>query len=492
MEEEEYEKDLQNDTKMKKQSTVETVLRAADHVSPLHVSEMPQFIGLTLLALLIVAYATSFLYLLVDMFTNCTEANNCVQCAVTVGQVEGSTCTNLPVTDLNIAAGCVKYTMENKYQDVKDLMDTLHENILPFEQVLPTSLYNSLTRHYKAVEMLNQNSKGMLVDPTKEQIESFINENHYYFGTSDAFAFDVDSNDAVVLDDSNIKQATAYALKIIYSYIGNGCTVYSGLLNGQVPIQYTPDFFTDTGSGGLSYPAYTAGGSTTAVDTDSGTTSDANVGKTCIKNGETDETTLSIANDVNYNMWDFSMTVIQPCGCALSCPALPSGKEIIGTISIGDMEDGTVDTTYKHGLGDYVLGVQNNYLQIPSSCQIPEEPFRDELASFEFMRIDAKEAAIINGGAGTSTNVRPQHCPGASVFTSVPSSLNSVLYECCTEKNTVEKLSEVSAFSSLIFTFVIIGTTFLFMPFDPSASFKDLCTDSLENGAEAVMEGDDQ
>merc|ERR1740138_9254 len=97
MEEEEYEKDLQNDTKMKKQSTVETVLRAADHVSPLHVSEMPQFIGLTLLALLIVAYATSFLYLLVDMFTNCTEANNCVQCAVTVGQVEGSTCTNLPV-----------------------------------------------------------------------------------------------------------------------------------------------------------------------------------------------------------------------------------------------------------------------------------------------------------------------------------------------------------------------------------------------------------
>ena len=30
-----------------KETTLQTVLRAADHVSPLHVSQMPQYIGLT-------------------------------------------------------------------------------------------------------------------------------------------------------------------------------------------------------------------------------------------------------------------------------------------------------------------------------------------------------------------------------------------------------------------------------------------------------------
>ena len=53
-----------------KQTTVETILRAADHVSPLHVSRMPQSIGITLLLMLGLAYSISFLYLLVDLFAS--------------------------------------------------------------------------------------------------------------------------------------------------------------------------------------------------------------------------------------------------------------------------------------------------------------------------------------------------------------------------------------------------------------------------------------
>ena len=53
-----------------KETTIQTVLRAADHISPLHVSKMPQYIGLSLLAMLGLAYSISFLYLLVDMFTS--------------------------------------------------------------------------------------------------------------------------------------------------------------------------------------------------------------------------------------------------------------------------------------------------------------------------------------------------------------------------------------------------------------------------------------
>lgn len=469
-----------------KETTIQTVLRAADHISPLHVSKMPQYIGLTLLAMLGLAYSISFLYLLVDMFSNCTEANGCVQCAVTVGEAEGATCTNLPVTDLNIAVGCVKYTMENKYQDVKQTMDALNAEILNMEASLPPSLYTSLTRHYKAVEMLNQNAEGMLIDPTQQQIEDFINNYHYYFGTSDSFAFDVDSSQKVVLDSTNIKQATAYALKIIYSYIGNGCSIYSALNEGYPLVSYFPQFFTDATSntGGLGYPLYDwSNGDKTAVNNalNGMSAADSNIGTKCAKNGNSAETILAVNDeDVNYNMWDFSMSGIAPCGCALMCPTLPSGKQIIGTISIGDVEDGKDTTSYQHGLGQYILAIQNNYLQIPSSCQIPAKPFRDELAAFEFMRVDPAEVTT------PASNARPQHCSGASVFTSVPSSLNSVFYECCSEKTTVEKLSEVSAFSSLIFTFVIIGTTFLFMPFDPSANMKDICQASYEQAGDAM------
>ena len=59
------------DAKMVKQeSTMDTIIRAVDHVSPLHVSEMPQYIGIILLLMLVLAYSISFLYLLVDMFAS--------------------------------------------------------------------------------------------------------------------------------------------------------------------------------------------------------------------------------------------------------------------------------------------------------------------------------------------------------------------------------------------------------------------------------------
>ena len=62
----EAEKDFKEEEETKKETTIQTVLRAADHVSPLHVSQMPQYIGLTLLVMLGLAYSIGFLYLLVD------------------------------------------------------------------------------------------------------------------------------------------------------------------------------------------------------------------------------------------------------------------------------------------------------------------------------------------------------------------------------------------------------------------------------------------
>lgn len=54
------------------------------------------------------------------------------------------------------------------------------------------------------------------------------------------------------------------------------------------------------------------------------------------------------------------------------------------------------------------------------------------------------------------------------------------------KKTAVERLSEVSAFSSLIFTFVIIGTTFMFLPFDPAANMKEMCQASYEQAEDSL------
>jgi len=468
-----------------KQTTVETILRAADHVSPLHVSRMPQSIGITLLLMLGLAYSISFLYLLVDLFANCSEANGCVSCAITVGQTEGAKCTNLPVSELSIASGCAKFSLENRYQDVKDIMDTLNGVIQQpdIKGNIPTNLYNSFTEHYKAVELLNQNSEGMLVDPTETQIENFINNNNLYFGTSDAFAFPVESTTPLDVTSSNSNMAKGMALKIIFSYIANGCIIYSALNNVGTHGTYVPKFLTRD----VDYQSNLDGTVNTAkkgnVNSYVQGLSDSGDGEVCTK-ADGSQITLDDTNEdhIDYNFYDYSMFAVEVCGCNLRCPKTSSGVEIVGSISVADVE--VYNTSYSHGLDAYQLAVHNNYVQIPSTCKIPKQMFSDQLAAFEFMTVDKADFTAYTNGDAQDINARPKHCSGASIFTSAPSTLESVFYECCSEKTSVERLSEVSAFSSLIFTFVIIATTFLFMPFDPEANLKGMCSATYEEVAE--------
>lgn len=479
------------DTKMVKQeSTMDTIIRAVDHVSPLHVSEMPQYIGIILLLMFVLAYSISFLYLLVDMFANCSEANGCVSCSITVGQTEGASCTNLPVSELSIASGCAKFSLENRYQDVKDIMDTLNGAIQDpqIKNFLPVTLYNSLTEHYKAVELLNQNSEGMLVDPSEEQIENFINNHHLYFGTSDVFSFPVEETTPLDITSSTSNMAKGMALKIIFSYIANGCLVYSALTRGgHTHGMYLPKFLTTE----MNYYSNLDGSVNTAlksnVDNSLASSSDADTGHgTTCRKADGSEITLdkNNADHVDYNFFDNSMFAIEVCGCDLKCPITSSGVEIVGSISVADVE--VYNTSYAHGLDSYQLAVHANYVQKPSTCKIPSKPFSDTLAAFEFMTIDKADFTAFTNNGEQDINKRPKHCSGASIFTSAPSTLESVFYECCSEKTAVERLSEVSAFSSLIFTFVVIGTTFMFLPFDPSANLKEMCQVSYQQYEEAA------
>lgn len=65
-------------------------------------------------------------------------------------------------------------------------------------------------------------------------------------------------------------------------------------------------------------------------------------------------------------------------------------------------------------------------------------------------------------------NNQVSHC-GTSVFTMTPSTLNSVFYECCVEKNDIEKLSEANAFAGLVLTFAVVISTVVFWPWNPSS-----------------------
>ena len=53
----------------------------------------------------------------------------------------------------------------------------------------------------------------------------------------------------------------------------------------------------------------------------------------------------------------------------------------------------------------------------------------------------------------------------------------------CTEKNVVEKLSEVSAFASLVLTFAVIATTVMFYPFGPNDKAVQEELKEMANGA---------
>lgn len=140
-----------------------------------------------------------------------------------------------------------------------------------------------------------------------------------------------------------------------------------------------------------------------------------------------------------------SYTKFDICGCSLQCPVQSSviGGAIDVSLNVPNMA--------QNGLGSLELYIPNDYVQSPDESADP--PFSDEKAVVEFQYFNTLSAKL-------------QHCP-TSVFTQTPAQLNSVLYQCCTEKSAVEKLSETSAFAGLVLTFAVIATTIVFYPFSP-------------------------
>lgn len=159
-------------------------------------------------------------------------------------------------------------------------------------------------------------------------------------------------------------------------------------------------------------------------------------------------------------------TEISICGCSLFCPA-NNLKTIGGTVDIS-INSASVAS---QGLSDLNLFLPDNYVQYVDVADDVSNPSINDIIDVGTSNEDdtpsfIDEIAVVEMQYKDATSSALRHCP-TSVFTQTPAKLNGALYQCCTEKNVIEKLSEVSAFASLMLTFAIIVTTVIFYPLGP-------------------------
>lgn len=172
-------------------------------------------------------------------------------------------------------------------------------------------------------------------------------------------------------------------------------------------------------------------------------------------------------------------TQINICGCRLFCPAL-NNVSITGQIDISIDSAGVAS----NGLAELSLYLPDHYVQVVDvpdfdpSAGPPVGSLEEAGASF------VDELAVVEMQYKDFTTDVVRHCP-SSVFTQTPAQLNGVLYQCCTEKSVIEKLSEISAFSSLVLTFAVIATTVMFYPFGPRGKEVE---DEFKEMVQGVME----
>ena len=98
----------------------------------------------------------------------------------------------------------------------------------------------------------------------------------------------------------------------------------------------------------------------------------------------------------------------------------------------------------------------------------------DRLVIPDYYAQSQGNSEVVSGGASVmellfptnffagNAQIQLDRCPGASVFTSAPSTLEGALYDCCIEKSDSTKLAETHAFASFTMTAAILVSTVLF------------------------------
>eukprot|EP00045_Choanoeca_perplexa_P005179 m.43936 g.43936 ORF g.43936 m.43936 type:complete len:420 (+) comp12977_c0_seq1:113-1372(+) len=373
----------------------EAAVKSTDQMSPLLVKKMRTHWVVMLICIIGTAYIGSVAYQLDQLYFQCSEKNNCIACAVALGESKGSKCSKLAATDLNFAAGCASYSMPNLMKRIKPVLDGINKTAEEFhnKSYISNQLYHSLKSHHEITAAVQSNKQGQMIDPNPKVVAQFLKR--HYIGLSDV-VLDLSEVDPNNLTAAQASAVVAVGLKILYSYVATGCNIYSSYLD---VLETDDDGFSGFGR----------------------------------------NTTFEI-HETAVNMTSFFV-----CGCDLACPRYTEKEGLTFDETIGAL-DVSLDVEIRNGLGSVHLWLPDGYIVDMSTFDNVSLDARDGRTSAEMVYIEEEEI---------------QHC-ATNVFTSTPAQLNGALYECCTEKNNLEKLSQISAFSGFIMTCTILGTTVLF------------------------------
>eukprot|EP01031_Cornospumella_fuschlensis_P023448 gene23448-28447_t len=308
-----------------------SLLKEGDQMSPLNLRKMPRVAAYLVIFLLFVSW---------------------------IDPVDGADCQRLATSDLSINAGCMSVPILNDYKLIQDIVANIKDTVDNYHEanLLPESLYTSLTRHGEITASMRGNSYNQMIDPDVGSLRQWFQK--YFIGINPSLYLSLDA-----LPDSLV---VAAGIKVIYSYITIGCAI----------------------STVSSFPSITIGG-----------------------------------DDYVYLSVNASWL-----GC-------PTSGEVVGVT----YDQAIAGTSRTNNLGAVNMSLACGYVQMPDTTLYVDY----DIASVEMLNL--KDGQV-------------SHC-ATSVFTTSPSTLNSVFYECCIEKNDYEKLSEANAFAGLILTIGVIFTT---------------------------------
>eukprot|EP01031_Cornospumella_fuschlensis_P028468 gene28468-34365_t len=196
-----------------------SILKEGDQMSPLNLRKMQRTPAFFVVVFLFLSWTVSFAYQINQLYGICNKENGCVMCSVTLDPVEGADCQRLATSDLSINAGCLSVPMVNDYNMISNIVANTKSMVDQYYErdMLPDSLYTSLTRHGEITASMRGNSYNQMINPDVNALRQWFKK--YFIGFNQALYESTD-----ILPDSLV---VAAGIKTIYSYITIGCAMFS-------------------------------------------------------------------------------------------------------------------------------------------------------------------------------------------------------------------------------------------------------------------------
>lgn len=210
-------------------SMYEMMIANADTSSPLLLRSKPICIQVFVALAIFGSFFFAFIYTAYDLYSNCSESNGCIKCALSVADSPGSTCTKLAQPDITIQGSCASFTMDNNYDEIIRIMEFSKTFVAGLESV-PQEFKQSYANHSEIIGAMRKNSEGQMIDPDPEKVKAILKKNFY--GMSLLY---MQSNMINSLSKKNLVHA---GIKLMYSFL----SIASILYTADGPVAHTLGF----------------------------------------------------------------------------------------------------------------------------------------------------------------------------------------------------------------------------------------------------------